>query len=74
MGSEMCIRDRSDLIREERLALARLRLQDRGWSHQSVTQVAYSSGFGDLSTFSNAYRRAFGERPSDTRSAASAND
>ncbi|PBI91902.1 Transcriptional activator NphR [Rhodococcus erythropolis] len=61
----------SDLIREERLALARLRLQDRGWSHQSVTQVAYSSGFGDLSTFSNAYRRSFGERPSDTRSAAS---
>ncbi|EME19164.1 AraC family transcriptional regulator [Rhodococcus triatomae] len=61
----------SELIREERLALARLRLQDRGWSHQSVTQVAYSSGFGDLSTFSNAYRRAFGERPSDTRSAAS---
>lgn len=64
----------SDLIREERLALARLRLQDRGWSHQSVTQVAYSSGFGDLSTFSNAYRRAFGERPSDTRSAASETD
>ncbi|NMN93971.1 helix-turn-helix transcriptional regulator [Antrihabitans stalactiti] len=62
----------SELIREERLALARLRLQDRGWSHQSVTQVAYSSGFQDLSTFSNTYRRAFGERPSDTRSAAAA--
>lgn len=57
----------SDLIREERLALARLRLQDPGWRAQSITQIAFSSGFGDLSTFSNAYHRSFGERPSDTR-------
>ena len=57
----------SDLIREERLVLARLRLQDPQWRRQTVSQVAYSSGFGDLSTFSNAYRRRFGERPSDTR-------
>lgn len=57
----------SDLIREERLALARLRLQDPGWHAHSITQIAYSSGFGDLSTFSNAYHRSFGERPSDTR-------
>lgn len=64
----------SDLIREERLALARLRLQDRAWHRQGVTQIAYSSGFSDLSTFSNAYRRHFGERPSDTRSSALADD
>lgn len=64
----------SDLIREERLMLARLRLQDPAWQRQSVTQVAYSSGFNDLSTFSNAYRRNFGERPSDTRSSALADD
>jgi AraC-like DNA-binding protein len=60
----------SDLIRDERLALARLRLQDPAWHHQSVTQVAFASGFGDLSTFSNAYRRIYGERPSDTRNSA----
>lgn len=64
----------SELIREERLSLARLRLQDPAWHRQSVTQVAYASGFGDLSTFSNAYRRHFGERPSDTRSATLAGD
>lgn len=64
----------SDLIRAERLALARVRLQDPAWHRQSVTQVAYASGFGDLSTFSNAYRRHFGERPSDTRSSALAED
>jgi AraC-like DNA-binding protein len=57
----------SDLIRQERLALARLRLQDPGWRHQSITQIAYSSGFADLSTFSNSYRLRFGERPSQTR-------
>lgn len=57
----------SDLIREERLSLARLRLQDPAWTQQTITQVAFSSGFSDLSTFSNAYRREFGERPSDTR-------
>lgn len=57
----------SELIREERLTLARLRLQDPRWGHQSVTALAHSSGFGDLSTFSSAYRRRFGERPSDTR-------
>jgi AraC-like DNA-binding protein len=60
----------SELIRQERLALARLRLQDPGWRHQSITQVAYSSGFADLSTFSNSYRHRFGERPSQTRAAA----
>ena len=64
----------SDLIREERLALARLRLQDPAWRRQSVTHVAYASGFSDLSTFSNAYRRHFGERPSDTRSSSMAGD
>lgn len=64
----------SDLIREERLALARVRLQDPAWHRQSVTQVAYASGFSDLSTFSNAYRRYFGERPSDTRSSVPADN
>lgn len=64
----------SRLIREERLVLARLRLQDPSWRRQSVTQIAYASGFGDLSTFSNAYRRHFGERPSDTRASTLADD
>jgi AraC-like DNA-binding protein len=57
----------SELIREERLALARLRLQDPSWRQRSITEIGLCSGFGDPSTFSNAYRRRFGERPSDTR-------
>jgi len=57
----------SALIREERLELARLRLQHPGWDHRTVESVARTSGFRNASTFSNAYRERFGERPTDTR-------
>ena len=57
----------SALIREERLELARLRLQNAGWGHRTVANIARSSGFSNPSTFSNAYRQRFGERPIDTR-------
>jgi len=57
----------SALIREERLELARLRLQQRGWDHRTVESIARASGFRNASTFSNAYRARFGERPTDTR-------
>jgi AraC-like DNA-binding protein len=57
----------STLIREERLELARLRLQHPGWDHRTVANIARSSGFGNASTFSNAYRQRFGEKPTDTR-------
>jgi AraC-like DNA-binding protein len=57
----------SKLIRDERLELARLRLQHPGWDHRTVANIARSSGFSNASTFSNAYRERFGERPTDTR-------
>jgi AraC-like DNA-binding protein len=57
----------SMLIREERLELARLRLQQPGWDRRTIASIARSSGFGNASTFSNAYRERFGERPTDTR-------
>jgi AraC-like DNA-binding protein len=57
----------SMLIREERLELARLRLQHPRWAHRTVANIARSSGFSNASTFSNAYRERFGERPTDTR-------
>jgi len=49
----------SMLIREERLELARLRLQHPGWAHRTVANIARSSGFSNASTFSNAYRERF---------------
>lgn len=57
----------SMLIRDERLELARLRLQHPGWAYRTVANIARSSGFSNASTFSNAYRERFGERPTDTR-------
>jgi AraC-like DNA-binding protein len=57
----------STLIREERLELARLRLQHPGWDHRTVANIARSSGFSNASTFSNAYRERFGEKPTGTR-------
>jgi AraC-like DNA-binding protein len=57
----------SRLIREERLELARLRLQHPGWAHRTIANIARWSGFSNASTFSNAYRERFGERPTDTR-------
>jgi AraC-like DNA-binding protein len=57
----------SALIRDQRLELARLRLQHRAWDRYGLASIARSSGFGSASTFSNAYRERFGERPSDTR-------
>jgi AraC-like DNA-binding protein len=57
----------SMLIREERLELARLRLQHLAWDHRAVASIARLSGFSNASTFSNAYRERFGERPTDTR-------
>lgn len=58
----------SDLIREERLKLARARLKDPGSCGLSIGQIATASGFRDLGTFSNSYQRQYGERPSATRS------
>jgi AraC-like DNA-binding protein len=57
----------SALIREERLELARLRLQHPGWDHRTVESIARACGFRNASTFSNAYRERYGERPTDTR-------
>jgi transcriptional regulator GlxA family with amidase domain len=32
----------------------------------SVTKVAFACGFGNLGHFARDYRKAFGERPSET--------
>lgn len=58
----------TELIREERLKLARLRLKSPSARGLSIGQIAAASGFRDLGTFSNCYQRRYGERPSATRS------
>ena len=56
-----------DLIRSERLRLARSRLTAAGWAGRSIAQIAYASGFASHASFATAYRREFGVTPRDSR-------
>jgi AraC-like DNA-binding protein len=51
----------------ERLAHAHRLLLDPGHAHQSISAIAYASGFGDLSHFNHAFRRSYGATPSEVR-------
>jgi AraC-like DNA-binding protein len=54
-----------DILNQIRLHKARERLQ-RSSGDGQVTRVALDSGFFHLSRFAQAYKKAFGERPSET--------
>ncbi|MER5408687.1 AraC family transcriptional regulator [Streptomyces sp. NPDC002769] len=56
-----------DLIRHERLRLARTRLASANWTGHSVAQIAHSCGFGSHASFSTAFRQEFGMTPRDAR-------
>lgn len=60
----------SGFVLVERLAKAHRMLVDRHFGHLNIAQVAHESGFGDVSYFNRAFRRHFGNRPSDVREAA----
>jgi AraC-like DNA-binding protein len=57
----------SGLVLEERLRLADRQLAQ---GRATVTEIAYATGFSDLSYFSRAFRRRFGMSPRDRRRAA----
>ncbi|MFD9001538.1 AraC family transcriptional regulator [Streptomyces sp. NPDC059582] len=59
-----------DLIRRERLHLARTRLAGANWAGHSVAQIAHSCGFGSHASFSTAFRHEFGMTPRDARQGA----
>ena len=56
-----------DLIRQERLQLARSRLASASWAAASVSEIAYACGFGGHAAFTTAFRQQFGRTPSDIR-------
>jgi AraC-like DNA-binding protein len=56
-----------DLIRSQRLELARSRLADRRWAGVTVADIASASGFSTHSSFSTAFRAEFGTTPSAAR-------
>jgi len=58
-----------DLIRQERLQLARTRLASSQWADSSIAQIAHSCGFSSHAVFTTAFRREFGRTPRDVRQA-----
>lgn len=57
----------AELIRTERLHLARLRLASPGWAGWSIGQISHACGFGSHASFSTAFRAAFGASPREFR-------
>jgi AraC-like DNA-binding protein len=56
-----------ELIRHERLRLARERLANPKWASSSVGRIAHSCGFGSQAVFATAFRQRFGMTPSEAR-------
>jgi AraC-like DNA-binding protein len=56
-----------DLIREERLRLAREQLLSPAYHHHTITTIAHNTGFSSVSAFSTAFRRRYGLSPRDLR-------
>ncbi|WP_433462223.1 AraC family transcriptional regulator [Spirillospora sp. CA-128828] len=56
-----------ELIREERLRLARDRLTSPTYDHLSITDLAGLTGFSSASVFSTAFRRHYGATPREIR-------
>jgi AraC-like DNA-binding protein len=59
----------SRFVLEHRLARAHRMLTMARHREQTISAVAFASGFGDLSYFNRAFRRAFGATPSQIRAA-----
>lgn len=57
----------SRVVHERRLSHCRKALEDPAQSHRSVSDIAYSWGFSDMTHFGRRFRAAFGELPSEYR-------
>jgi AraC-like DNA-binding protein len=60
----------SRFVLGRRLACAHHLLTDPRCAAWTITAIALEAGFGDLSTFNHAFRRAYGASPSEVRAAA----
>lgn len=59
----------SEYVLEQRLDRAWRALIDRRLSGRAITDIAFASGFGDLSYFNRTFRRRFADTPSGVRAA-----
>jgi AraC-like DNA-binding protein len=60
----------SEHVLEMRLEHAAELLRDPGQQERKVSAIAFACGFSDLSYFNRAFRRRYGETPTDMREAA----
>jgi AraC-like DNA-binding protein len=59
----------SQFLLEQRLARAHRMLRDPRFADRTISAIAFDAGFGDLSHFNRAFRRRYGQSPSDVRAA-----
>ena len=57
----------SRFLLDQRLKRAHRMLGNPLLAAQTISAIAYEAGFGDLSHFNRAFRRHYGETPSDVR-------
>lgn len=57
----------SRFLLDQRLACAHRMLTNPLLAEQTISTTVYEAGFGDLSHFNRAFRRRYGETPSDVR-------
>ena len=57
----------SRFLLDQRLARAHRMLSNPRLAERTISAIAYEAGFGDLSHFNRAFRRRYGETPSDVR-------
>ena len=57
----------SRFLLDQRLARAHRMLSNPVLAERTISTIAYEAGFGDLSHFNRAFRRRYGETPSDVR-------
>jgi AraC-like DNA-binding protein len=59
----------SRFLLDQRLGRAHRMLSNPLLAERSISTIAYEAGFSDLSNFNRAFRRRYGETPSDVRGA-----
>ena len=57
----------SEYVLSQRLMLAHRMLTNSRFASLTITNIAFASGFGDLSHFNHTFRRRFGVTPSEVR-------
>jgi AraC-like DNA-binding protein len=57
----------TEFVRDQRLSRSRRILLNRQAQHLSISEIAYSVGFNDLSHFNRLFRRRFGCSPGEMR-------